>query len=196
MCMEAKMSMQRWPRTKTGVLLILLLSSANVFSAQSDSADKREISKLLTGLSDHSIKPADVLDPSLNPKQRATSLGYFNDPSYQLSLIPVGAIEVNADGSAMAPVKVSFKTENKEVAAQSTVEFVKRNQTWYFANFSFLALPTVIIAVIVVGVVVGVSYATGVLLLRRKLLGQGKLDWANRTKILIPLFWPNLFRNG
>jgi len=179
------------------MLMLLLLLSANVISAQSDfSADKSQISKLLTGLSDHSIKPADVLDPSMKPEKRTSSLGYFDDPAYQLSLAPVGDIEIRPDGSAAVPVKVRFKTENKEVSTQSTAEFVKRNQVWYFANFSFVAFPTVIIAVIVGGALVGISYASAVLLLRRKLLRQGKLDWGNRAKIFIPIFWPNLFSKG
>ena len=193
--METKM--RRGLGATGGVLIVLLLLSANVLTAQSDfAADKGQISKLLTGLSDHSIKPADVLDPSLNPKERTSSLRYFDDPSYQLSLLPVGDIQINADGSAAVPVKVQFKNENKELSARSTAEFVKRNQVWYFANFSFVAFPTVIIVVIVVGALIGVSYASGVLLLRRKLLRQGKLDWANRTKIFIPVFWPSLYRNG
>jgi hypothetical protein len=193
--METKM--RRGLGATGGVLIVLLLLSANVLTAQSDfAADKGQISKLLTGLSDHSIKPADVLDPSLNPKERTSSLRYFDDPSYQLSLLPVGDIQINADGSAAVPVKVQFKNENKELSVRSTAEFVKRNQVWYFANFSFVAFPTVIIVVIVVGALIGVSYASGVLLLRRKLLRQGKLDWANRTKIFIPVFWPSLYRNG
>ncbi len=86
--------------------MILLLLSANVLRAQSDSSgDKGQISELLIGLSDHSIKPTDVLDPSLNPRERAGSLRYFDDPSYQLSLVPVGDIQINADGSAAVPVK-------------------------------------------------------------------------------------------
>jgi hypothetical protein len=195
MPMETKM--RRGLQANVGVLVLLLLLSANVLSAQSDSsADKSRISKLLAGLSDHSIKPADVLDPSLNPEKRTSSLGYFDDPSYQLSLVPTGDIKINADGSAAVPVKVQFKNENKEVSTQSTAEFVKRNQVWYFANFSFVAFPTVIIAVIVGGALVGISYASGVLLLRRKLLRQGKLDWGNRAKIFIPIFWPNLFSKG
>jgi hypothetical protein len=186
--------MQMGAGAMRGLFALLLLLSVNVLSAQSDlSADKSQISKLLTGLSDHSVKPSDVLDPSMNAKERATNLGFFDDPSYQLSLVPVGAIDIKPNGSAVVPVKVSFKTANKEMAAQSTAEFVKRDQGWYFASFSFVAFPTVIIAVIVVGVLVGISYATGVLLLRRKLLRQGKLDWGNRAKIFIPIFWPRLF---
>ena len=110
------MRTQTWRRSKRAGLVLLLLLFANVVHAQFDSsADKNAISKLLNGLSDHSMKPVDVLDPSLNSKERATSLGYFSYPSYQLSLVPLGAIEIKADGSAVVPVKVSFKTENKEL---------------------------------------------------------------------------------
>jgi hypothetical protein len=192
-----EMKMQMGAAAKWGMFVVLLLFFVNVLSAQSDlSADRSQISKLLTELSDHSVKPSDVLDPSMNAKERATDLGYFDDPSYQLRLVPTGAIDIKADGSAAVPVKVTFKTANKEMEAQSTANFVKRDQGWYFANFSFVAFPTVIIAVIVVGALVGISYATGVLLLRRKLLRQGKLDWANRARIFIPIFWPRLFSNG
>ena len=59
--METKM--RRGLGATGGVLIVLLLLSANVLTAQSDfAADKGQISKLLTGLSDHSIKAADVLD--------------------------------------------------------------------------------------------------------------------------------------
>jgi hypothetical protein len=180
--------------TERGLLIILLLLSANVLSAQSDSsADKSQISRLLTGLSDHSIKPTDVLDPSMDPKKRTSSLGYFEDPAYQLSLVPVGEIEITADGTASVLVKVLFKTESREVGGQSTVAFVKRNQVWYFANFSFLGFPTVIIAAIIVGALMAISYASAVLLLRRELLRQGKLDLVDRAKIFVPIFWPTLF---
>ena len=111
-----------------------------------------------------------------------------------LTLIPAGPIQINADSSAAVPAKVEFKNVNKQMSAQSTAEFVKRNQVWYFANFSFVAFPTVIIAVIVVGALAGISNASGVLLLRRRLLRQGKLDWSNRAKIFaLALFGPNLF---
>jgi hypothetical protein len=165
-----------------------------VLCAQSDfSADKNQITKLMSGLSDHSIKVADVLDPSMSTRERTASLGYFGDSTYQLSLVPVGAIEINADGSATVPVAVRFKTATKELATQSTASFVKRDGIWYFANFGFVGVPAVLIVVAACGALVGISYASGVLLLRRKLLRAGKLDLANRAKLFIPIFWPSLF---
>ena len=179
---------------KAGLLVFWLILS-NFLVAQSDfSADRRQISQMLAGLSDHSIKPADVLDPSLDPAKRRTSLGYFRDPTYQLTLVPISDIKVSPSGSATVPVTVRFKNENKEVSVQTTAEFVKRNQVWYFANFDFVAFPPIIVAVIVVGILVAIFYASGVLLLRRKLLRQGELNWNNRTKIFIPIFWPSIFR--
>ena len=188
---------QRGAAQKRRILALLLFLFANVLTAQSGlSDDKGQISKLLTELSDRSVKPSDVLDPNMNAQERATNLGYFDDPSYQLRLVAIGVVEIRADGSAAVPVEVSFKTAKKEITAQSTARFVKRDQGWYFAAFGFVAFPTVLIFVIIVGVLVGVSYATGVLLLRRKLLRQGKLDWANRARIFIPTFWPRLFGKG
>ena len=105
----------------------------------------------------------------------------------------MGPIQINADGTAGVSIKVQFKNANKEMSAQSTAEFVKRDQIWYFANFSFLAFPTVIIVMIIGGVLVGTSYASGVLLLRRKLVRQGRLNWSEKVKIFIPIFWPSLF---
>src|SRR5436190_20656836 len=100
--MNMEMKMQMGVGAKRGVLALLLLFSVSVLSAQSDSsADKSQISKLLTGLSDHSVKPSDVLDPSMNAKERATNLGYFDDPSYELSVVQVGAIDIKPDGSAV-----------------------------------------------------------------------------------------------
>jgi hypothetical protein len=176
-----------------GVMFLLLLS-ASALAAQSEaSSDNSQIANLLTGLSNHSVRPSDVLDPSLSPEKRESNLAYFDDPSYQLSFVAVGPVQINADGSAAAPVRVQFKNRNTEMSAQSTVEFVKRNQVWYFADFSFVGFPGVIVALIIIGALIAVSYTSGVLLLRRRLLRQGRLDWGNRVKIFIPVFWPALF---
>jgi hypothetical protein len=179
------------------VITLFLLFLGNSLNSQSElSGDKAQIMKLLTGIADHSLRPADALDPTMGPHQRADNLEYFDDPSYQLTLIPVGAIEIKADGSATVPVRVRLKTEHNEMEATNTARFITRNQRWYFANYGFLALSTFLVVVAIVGPLVGVLYAAGVLLLRRRLSRQGRLTVGNRAKIFIPFFWPNLFRKA
>ena len=191
--MKTKNGRQRWARWAA---LMILLPLPSILSARSNTpADNSQITKLLTGLCDHSVKPSDALDPSLTHELRDNSLAYFTDPSYQLSLVPVGPIQINEDGSATVSVKVEFKDTNKEMSTQTTAQFVKRNEVWYFANFSFLAFPTVIVVVIIICGFVGVLYAVGVLIVRGRLVRQGRLELANRVKVFIPVFWPSLFNN-
>jgi len=172
--------------------VFLLLLSIKIVSGQSDtSSDENQISKLLTGLCDHTVKASDALDPSLSPALRKSNLEYFTD-SYDLSLVPIGPIRVSSDWSATVPIKVEFRNANRELAVQSTALFVKRNKTWYYANFDFLRFPGVLIVLIVICGLVSLLYASGVLLLRWRLLQQGEWDWSNRIKIFIPIFWPSL----
>jgi len=176
--------------------LISLLFLALLVSGQPDpSVVNGQITSLLIGLANHSVKPSDVLDPSLSQEQRQKNLDYFSG-SYELTLVVAGPIQINADATASAPVKVDFKNANTQVSTQSTAQFVKRNGVWYFANFSFVSFPAIIVVVIIICVIVGISYATGVLVLRARLRRQGKLDRANEVKIFIPVFWPALFGNA
>lgn len=158
------------------------------------SSDAAQIAGLMTGLSNHSRAATQVLDPSLSPSDRDKNLRRFQDPHYELSLVPAGAVSTNAGDSASVPVRVHFKTGNGEVETSSTAQFIKRDSIWYFSNFDFLSFPTVIIVVIMLCVLVGIAYAATVLVLRSRLVRRGQLGAANGAKIFIPIFWPSLFR--
>jgi len=179
------------------LILFLFLTNNWVCNSQSQSSgDAKQISSLIAGLADHSIKPPDVLDPTLSSKERATNLEFFDASSYELSIVPTGEVEFKHDSSATLPVTVRFKTEDSEVVTRSNIQFVKRNQVWYFANFNFLAFPPFLIAVAVVASLVGIVYASGVLFVRARLVSRGKFTGANRFKIFIPLSWRGLLRGN
>jgi len=178
------------------LLALLLLPSPSVlFSQPGVSADESEIKKLLSDLSEHSIKPSSVLDPSLNQERRDKNLAYFTD-SYQLRVVPTAPFWIKADGSADVSVRVEFKNATTELSADSTARFIKRNGVWYYADFDFLGFPPVLILTMVIGFTVAVSYATTVLVLRWRLVRHGRLSWSNRVKLFIPIFWPRLFSRG
>jgi hypothetical protein len=186
----------RFPVQGLWILALLLTTSVSAASAQVTSEDKREILVLLQGLADHSAKPSDVLDPDLGEKQRDRALTYFSDPEYQLSLQSAGDASFTDNDSASMPVHFRFKTSSSESDSKCRVDFVKRSGKWYFANYDFLSFPIVIIVLIGIGGIIGISYASAVLLLRSKLIRAGKLDITNRVKMFIPVFWPTLFRSS
>lgn len=159
--------------------------------AQTDN-DRAQISKLMSTLCDHSANPEMLLDPQSENKHR--SLTYFDDQSYQLSLVPLGTVEFEQNGQASVPVRVHFRNSTREVDTRSTAEFVLRGGVWYFANFDFLGFPVIIVVVIILTVIVGISYAMGVLILRRRIVERGGLQGADVIKVFVPLFWPALVR--
>jgi hypothetical protein len=63
---------------------------------------------------------------------------------------------------------------------------------WYFADFDFLGWSTYFIVTLILGMSIGIAFATGVLILRSRLSKQGELKGANLIKIFIPIFWPKL----
>src|ERR1700758_3431644 len=101
------------------VTLLLLSSLSVLFSQSGVPADESEMKKLLSDLSEHSIKRADALDPSLNQENRQKALAYFTD-SYQLRVVPTAPMWIKADGSASIPVRVEFKNPTTELSADST----------------------------------------------------------------------------
>ena len=93
-------------------------------------------------------------------------------------------------------MRVEFKNATTEMSADSTARFVKRNGVWYYADFDFLGFPAVILVTLLICGTAGVAYATIVLVLRWRLVRQGRLSWSNRVKLFIPIFWPRLFGKG
>jgi hypothetical protein len=73
------------------------------------------------------------------------------------------------------------------------IRFIGRGGVWYFADFGFLGWDLISIVQFVGGLLIAISFATGVLILRRRLSKQGRLNGANLIKIFIPIFWPKLF---
>lgn len=185
-------------RTANLMTMLGLLGVAVSLSAQAptsgNSAD--QISSLMAALSNHSKTPADVLDPTLSSSERERNLRHFSAPQYELNLVPAEGVPTITGDTASIPVRVHFKgEEGNELDTSATAEFVKRNGIWYFSNFNFMSWPVFLIVVLVVCLLVGIGYAATVLVLRSKLVNQGRLG-ANAVKMFIPVFWPALFRQA
>jgi hypothetical protein len=148
---------------------------------------------LMKKLADHSAPAENLVDPKLGSKQRQKTLDYFRDPSYQLTLVPTAAPKIDSDGRATVPVRLHFKNLTSQVDGDAEIRFIQRGGAWYFADFSFLGWTLAEIIMYIVGMGIAVAFATGVLILRRRLRRQNMLNGANLLKIFIPIFWPKLF---
>jgi hypothetical protein len=182
---------------KLFAFIVLLCSWGVDLPAIQDAAtgsDIDQINSLLSGLSDHSRTPEQVLDPALNPADRARDIKRLSAPKYELKLIPTDGIHLTTNESAKVPIRVRYNSgDGNELDTTATAQFVKRNGTWYFSNFDFMSWPLFLIAVLIVGVLVAITYATIVLVLRNRLVRKGLLR-TNIVKIFFPIFWPDLFR--
>lgn len=175
-----------------------LLGVAMSLSAQAPTSksDADQITGLLAALSNRAKAPADVLDPTLSVPERDKNLGHFSTAPYELSVVPNGGAPTITGDSASVPVRVHYKAEDgNSLDASTTAQFVRRNGTWYFASFDFMKWPAFLIVVLVVCVLVGIGYATTVLVLWSRLTKHGLLG-ANAIKMFIPLFWASLFRQA
>lgn len=178
------------------LLIFTLLELSMPLLAQNGllQSDVGQITRLMAGLSDHSKSPAASLDPNLDVSERDKNLKYFNASHYELNFIPTGPVHATAEGLASVTVRVHFiDTNRNELDTDATVQFVKRNGEWYFANFAFLGWPYALIAVLIITILVVVGYVSTVLVLGNRLLKQGSLG-ANALKVLFPIFWFGLFR--
>lgn len=171
-----------------GVAMLLLAQ------AQTSRSDADQIISLMTALSDHSKPPADALDPNLYPSTRNKNLQHFSAPHYELNIVPTEGVQAITGDSASVPVRVHFDShDGNSLDASATAQFIKRNGTWYFANFDFMRWPIFLVVVLVVCILIGIGYAAMVLVLRSKLVREGRLGM-NGVKMFIPFFWPSLFR--
>jgi hypothetical protein len=186
------------PLSLRNALTIVSLCGATIFAtgqASPSKSDGDQITGLMAALSSHSKTPADVLDPSLDPAERKKNLDRFSSYPYELSLVPTDALPAITEESASIPIQVHYKAEDgNSLDSSAKAEFVKQNGVWYFANFDFMGWPALLIVVLTVAVLVGISYAALVLVLRTRLAKKGMLGLNNVAKIFIPLFWPSLFR--
>jgi hypothetical protein len=175
--------------------MLVIVGIAMFLSAQTlaSKSDAERIVGLMAALSDHSITPADALDPNLSPSNRNKNLHRLNAPHYELSIIPTGSIHAITGEFATVPVKVHFNGEDgNSLDVSATAQFVRRDGTWYFSNFDFMAWTNFLIIVLAACVFVGIGYAVMVVALIRKFLRQGQLG-VNGIRIFIPFFWPALF---
>lgn len=178
------------------VLSILGITMAVSAQAPTSSGDVDQINNLMRSLSDHSKSPSEVLDPQLSASDRQANIKHFSAPHYELSLVPTGGIPVSPGGSASVPIRVHFDAKDgNSLDTSGTAQFVKRGDTWYFANFDFMSWTAFLIILLVLGVFVGISYAATILVLGSKLLKQGPLG-SNGVKMFFPFFWPSLFRQA
>jgi hypothetical protein len=158
-------------------------------------SDADQIAALMAGLSHHSQAPAGVLDPNLSPADREKNLRRLSAPNYELSLVAEGNPAITGD-TASVPIRVRFDDkEGDTLDTSATANFVKRGERWYFSNFDFMAWPAFLVVVLVGGILVGIAYATTVLVLWTKLSRRGQLG-VNGVKVLFPIFWPSLFRQA
>jgi hypothetical protein len=161
--------------------------------ASAPGIDAGQVSSLIERLCNHSITPADAFDPNLNhpsgPETCNTS-GPLPTNSVLLKLRVRRSLEeilpLYRFESATMPKTVALDTD-------ATARFVKRNGVWYFSNFDFMSWPNLLVAVLVVGIVVGLGYATTALVLFNRLMKNGLIG-THGIKMFIPFFWPALFR--
>jgi hypothetical protein len=169
------------------------LSTFLCAQAPTSTRDADQIKSLMAALSNHSKMPAEVLNPNLSTSDRDKNLERLSAPNYELSIVPEAAPTI-ANGSAAAPVRVHFNDqEGNTLDASATAHFIKVGNTWYFSNFDFMRVPLFLIFVIVVCALIGIAYATTVLVLWRRLMKQGRFG-IDAVKVFFPIFWPSLFR--
>lgn len=176
-------------------VLLTVLCFAMSFSMQglAEQSDADQILNLMSSLSNHSKLPSEVLDPQVKGADRDKNLGQFSSSPYELSVVPTAGPPAISGDSASLPVRVHYKAEDgNSLDVSSTAQFVRRDGRWYFANFDFMKWPAFLIVILVLGILVGVGYASIVLVLRARLARQGNLG-ANAVKMFIPFFWPSLF---
>jgi len=176
-------------------LVFVLLKGAVLAPAQSSAqeGDADQINALLVSLSHHSKNPSDTLDPTVTGAEREKNLRHFTSSSYKLNIVPNGGPSISGD-TATVPVRVHYKAgDGNTLDSSSTAYFVRRSGTWYFANYHFMKWPALLIVVLVLGLLVGISYAVTVLILWSRHAKQGPIG-SNAFKVFIPLFWPYLFR--
>lgn len=178
----------------TTILSIGALSSLLLAQVPKMPSDADQIVELMKDLCTGSKTPTDALDPSLSPSERNRNVSKFGAQQFELTLVPTHGIPAITGDSASVPVRVHFKSESgDELDTGSTAEFVRRNGTWYFANFEFMAWPVFLVVVFVICMATGIGYAAIVLILRSRLVKKGRLG-VNVVKIFLPFFWPSLFR--
>ncbi len=189
------MHFRRSKRTMNPMVMAGLLGIAMSLCAQvpTGGSDTNQIRGLMESLSNRSKAPADVLDPDLSSPERSKNLHRLSAPNYELSVVPDGVPLITGD-SASVPVRVRFDDkEGNTLDASATAHFVRRGGAWYFSNFDFMDWTGFLIAVLVVGVLIGIAYASTVLVLWVKLSRRGQFG-ANGVRMFLPFFWPSLFR--
>jgi hypothetical protein len=171
-------------------LIFVPLLACSLHIAAQQPTDVQQIDSLINDLSNHTRKPSELIDP------QATHTKHLNDLSapYTLALTQEADPSFNGNGTATLPVRVHFKTDSGELETSSTAHFVLRNHTWYFADLSFLDFPNFLIAVLIIGCLIGVTYAAFALTIYFRLSNKGMLTPSNRLRSSIPFYWPSLLR--
>jgi hypothetical protein len=158
------------------------------------SADQAAVENVAEALAQHTVTPDKALDPAIVGKQRSDTLSLFEDPNYELTFAPKGEAHTAPDGKLEWPVHLIFKSETKGLEEDETLEFVKRDGVWYFANYDFLKFPWLFWFFALAMLAYAVLTAVATIVLRRRLIRCGQLRGANYVKIFIPFYWPALFR--
>jgi hypothetical protein len=178
------------------VALLLVFAFQSAPQKQSAASDEAAIQALIASLEAHRAAPAELLDPDLERERRQKSLAAFRDKLYQVSFYEKSPL-VFADGThASMDTRVHFRDGHSEATMTTTLNFVRRDGDWYFADYEFLGFPPVLIAVVVVAATVGIGFAVMVLVLRARLRRTGKLDISRQLLVFAPFAWPALWRES
>ena len=181
-------------RRPTRIAIVLLFAAGATFGLQSSAPgnDRGQINSLLARISNQSISLGDALDPNLSPSQRTQEIKRFGSSHYELEITATGQISPSDTNSASLPVRVHYKADDgNALDVDSKASFVKRNGTWYFANFDFMVWSPFLVIVTLLFGLVGVGYAVMVLFLRYRLRKRG-IKGLKGLRALIPMLWPSI----
>jgi hypothetical protein len=169
-----------------GILLIAIV-------CWGQSLPQGEVTALFQKLEQHQSTPAELLDPMLPVDKRQQDIEKLGNPNYRMKLEQTGPAKVSGN-RAEVPVRVHLEDGNSVFDAETSLELVNRNGSWYFSSYDFLSFGVFFTIMVVVGCLVGVTYAAVVLTLRKKLKDKGKLSASSTLKLFIPVFWLALLR--
>jgi hypothetical protein len=176
----------------TVISLVLFGSVRPMLCRAQGLSDEQQIRALINQLSaDGNVK--EFLDPDVPQEQREKEANKFSDP-YKLTIVPSWPITIS-NGKASVQAQVHFQKSGSELEHSTRLEFVKRNDRWYFANYSFTDTPLMFVVIFVAAMLIAFGYAGGVLwaffsVKKRK---RGNLKPMDFVRIYNPFTW---FSNG
>jgi hypothetical protein len=173
------------------VCLLGIFAIAHSYAAQTDAA---EIHDRITALEQHSSDPAQLLDPQLQGPEREKSLSYLSDKSYKIVFNELSEPTFPDREHAIVGGRMQFKDAHNDSDMPVDLRFVKRQGRWYFASYEFLGWPAWFVIYLILGSSVGIGFASGVLVLRGRLLRSQQWNAKTEAMCFVPVFWPALWK--